>query len=149
MEVTALLCTDGSESALRALAAGMAVLGSVARVVIVTVVEPGDPGLVTGTGMAAGVMSADDFDRMEDDRMAAASAVLDQARGALDVPDAEALIVEGSPGTRLCELAAALPASVIVMGTRGHGGIRRAVLGSVSDHVARNAPCPVLTVGLE
>ena len=99
--------------------------------------------------MASGVMSADEFDRMEDDRHASASAVLDQARAALALPDAEALIVEGSPGPRLCELATALPASVIVMGTRGHGGIRRAVLGSVSDHVVRNAPCPVLTIGLD
>src|SRR3954462_8203685 len=92
MELTALLCTDGSESALGALAAGLAVLGPARRVVIATVVEPGDPTLVTGTGMAAGVMSADDFDQMEHDRHAAASAVLDQARTALDLADAEALI---------------------------------------------------------
>jgi nucleotide-binding universal stress UspA family protein len=149
MALTVLLCTDGSESALNALAAGIAVLGPADRTVIATVVEPGDPTLVTGTGMAAGVMSPDDFDRMEQDRQTAAGALLDEARTALGLPDAEALIVEGSPGAGLCELASELPVSVIVMGTRGHGGIRRAVLGSVSDHVVRNAPCPVLTVGLE
>ena len=58
------------------------------------------------------------------------------------------LMVTGSPGRRLCELAESLDASVIVMGTRGLGGIKRAVLGSVSDHVVRNAPCPVLTAGV-
>jgi nucleotide-binding universal stress UspA family protein len=35
----------------------------------------------------------------------------------------------------------------MVVGTRGRGGLRRAVLGSVSDHVVRNAPCPVVVVG--
>lgn len=35
---------------------------------------------------------------------------------------------------------------LIVMGCRGRGGIRRAVGGSVSDAVIRNAPCPVLVV---
>jgi nucleotide-binding universal stress UspA family protein len=30
------------------------------------------------------------------------------------------------------------------MGSRGRGGIKRALLGSVSDHVVRNAPCPVV-----
>jgi nucleotide-binding universal stress UspA family protein len=131
MEFTVLLCTDGSESALNALAAGMAVLGRPHRAVIATVVEPSDPALVTGTGMAAGVMSAQDFERLEHDREATARAALERTRSALDLPDAETLIVTGSAGHSLCELAAALPASVIVMGTRGHGGIRRAVLGSV------------------
>ena len=56
--------------------------------------------------------------------------------------DAELFVVAGSPGHRLCELAEELPASVIVMGTSGRGGIRRAFLGSVSDHVVRNAPVP-------
>ena len=43
-------------------------------------------------------------------------------------------------------LAEGLGADLIVMGCRGRGGIRRAVGGSVSDAVIRNAPCPVLVV---
>jgi len=39
----------------------------------------------------------------------------------------------------------ALRDGLAVLGTRGRGGLRRAVLGSVSDHVVRNAPCPVVT----
>jgi nucleotide-binding universal stress UspA family protein len=144
---TVLLCTDGSDAAVAALAAGLAVLGPADRIVIATVVEPGDPTLVSGTGMAAGVMSANDFEQLQRDREAGAQAALDRARSELGLPDAEVFAVTGSPGHTLCELAETLPASVIVMGTRGRGGIRRAVLGSVSDHVVRNAPCPVLTTG--
>jgi nucleotide-binding universal stress UspA family protein len=33
-----------------------------------------------------------------------------------------------------------------VMGSRGLGGIRRALMGSVSDSVVRHAHCPVLVV---
>ena len=43
-------------------------------------------------------------------------------------------------------LAKKLGADLIVMGCRGRRGIRRAVGGSVSDAVIRNAPCPVLVV---
>jgi nucleotide-binding universal stress UspA family protein len=144
---TVLLCTDGSDTAVAALSAGMAVLGPADRIVIATVLDPGDPTLVSGTGMAAGVMSPGEFDQLQRAREEAARAALDRARSALALPDAEALLVTGSPGHSLCELAATLPASVIVLGTRGLGGLRRAVLGSVSDHVVRNAPCPVLTIG--
>ena len=147
MALTVLLCTDGSELALNALAAGMDVLGAADRVVIATVVEPVDPTLLTGTGMAAGVMSPEDFTRLEEDRDADAREVLEATRATLGVDDAELFVVAGSPGHRLCELAEELAASVIVMGTSGRGGIRRAFLGSVSDHVVRNAPCPVLTTG--
>ena len=147
MALTVLLCTDGSESALNALAAGMAVLGPAHRVVIATVVEPGDLTLVTGTGIAGGVMSPTEFDRLEDQRASDAQAALERARSTLGRPDAETMLVSGSPGPTLCGLAETLPASVIVMGTRGLGGIKRTVLGSVSDHVVRNASCPVLTTG--
>ena len=78
----------------------------------------------------------------------AAQAVLDETAQTLGL-DAETMIVEGTPGPAICDLAAALPASVVVIGTHGRSGIRRAVLGSVSDHVVRNAPCPVLTAAME
>jgi nucleotide-binding universal stress UspA family protein len=35
---------------------------------------------------------------------------------------------------------------LIVVGSRGHGYIRRALMGSVSDAVVRYAHCPVLVV---
>jgi nucleotide-binding universal stress UspA family protein len=147
MELTLLLCTDGSDAALDALAAGMQVVGHGHRVVIATVVEPGDLTLVVGTGIAGGVMTTPEFERLEHQRAEDARLALDRARSTLGLPDAEPMIVMGSPGPALCDLAESLHASVIIMGTRGRGGIRRAVLGSVSDHVVRNAPCPVLTTG--
>jgi nucleotide-binding universal stress UspA family protein len=43
-------------------------------------------------------------------------------------------------------LAKDLGVDLIVMGCRGHRGIRRAIEGSISDAVIRRAPCPVLVV---
>jgi nucleotide-binding universal stress UspA family protein len=147
MPFTVLLCTDGSALAEAALARGMAVLTEPGRVVIATVVEPFDTMLVTGTGMASGVMSPDEAQRSHDERLALAQAHTDAARSVLGSDEAETAILSGAPGPALCEFAVSLPADVIVMGTRGRGGIRRAVLGSVSDYVVRNAPCPVVTTG--
>ncbi len=56
-------------------------------------------------------------------------------------------MLRGDPAAMLCQLAATLPARAIVIGSRGHGAIKRAFLGSVSDHVVRNAPCPVVVTG--
>jgi nucleotide-binding universal stress UspA family protein len=43
-------------------------------------------------------------------------------------------------------LAKELGADLIVMGCRGHRGVRRVIGGSISDGVIRHAPCPVLVV---
>jgi nucleotide-binding universal stress UspA family protein len=51
-----------------------------------------------------------------------------------------------SPAEAIVEYAKALDIDVIVMGTHGRSGIARVVLGSVTERVARLAPCPVLTV---
>ncbi|MFL5990716.1 MAG: universal stress protein [Rubrobacteraceae bacterium] len=37
-------------------------------------------------------------------------------------------------------------ATMIVMGSRGLGAVRRALMGSVSDSVVRHAHCPVLVM---
>ena len=36
--------------------------------------------------------------------------------------------------------------SLLVVGFRGHGGLSEALLGSVSQHVAHHAPCPVVII---
>jgi nucleotide-binding universal stress UspA family protein len=46
----------------------------------------------------------------------------------------------------IVELAEELGAGLIVMGSRGQGGVKRALLGSVSDSVVQHAHCPVLVV---
>jgi nucleotide-binding universal stress UspA family protein len=55
----------------------------------------------------------------------------------------------GRPDREIVSLAEEIGTGLIVMGSRGLGGIRRALLGSVSDSVVRHAHCPVLVVRKE
>ena len=55
----------------------------------------------------------------------------------------------GRPDVEIVALAEELGAGLIVVGSRGLGGIRRALMGSVSDSVVRHAHCPVLVVRKE
>jgi nucleotide-binding universal stress UspA family protein len=50
------------------------------------------------------------------------------------------------PADVIVRVAEETGADVVVMGSRGLGGIRRALMGSVSDSVVRHAHCPVLVV---
>ena len=53
---------------------------------------------------------------------------------------------EGRAEEEIVELAEEIGAGLIVMGSRGHGRLRRALLGSISDAVVRHAHCPVTIV---
>lgn len=55
-------------------------------------------------------------------------------------------IQSGAPGTAIPEVARAVEADLIVMGTHGRRGFSHLVSGSVAEAVLRHAPCPVLTV---
>ena len=46
----------------------------------------------------------------------------------------------------IVKVAEEVRAGLIVMGSRGLGGVRRTLMGSVSDAVVRHAHCPVLIV---
>ena len=48
------------------------------------------------------------------------------------------------PGEIIVDMAEKESASMVVMGTRGLGKIRRTLLGSVSDYVVHHCGCPVL-----
>jgi uncharacterized protein YeaO (DUF488 family) len=56
---------------------------------------------------------------------------------------------EAGTDQEIVNLAEEIGAGLIVLGSRGRGGIRRALMGSVSDSVVRHAHCPVLVVRRE
>jgi nucleotide-binding universal stress UspA family protein len=58
----------------------------------------------------------------------------------------EAHLRQGRADEEITELAESLGIGMIVMGSRGSGRIRRALMGSVSDSVVRHAHCPVTIV---
>ena len=53
-------------------------------------------------------------------------------------------VEEGSPAHVLLD--AAKGAELLVVGSRGHGGVAGALLGSVSQHCASHSPCPIVIV---
>jgi nucleotide-binding universal stress UspA family protein len=55
----------------------------------------------------------------------------------------DAVAIEGKPAQVLLDVAEE-GAQMIVVGSRGHGGFTALLLGSVSEQVARHAPCPVV-----
>jgi nucleotide-binding universal stress UspA family protein len=59
---------------------------------------------------------------------------------------AEEHLIEGRVAPEIVGLAEVIGAGLIVMGSRGLGGIRRALIGSVSDSVVQHAHCPVFVV---
>lgn len=52
----------------------------------------------------------------------------------------------GTPHTAIVEYAGSHNVDLMVVGTHGHGPIRRFVLGSVAERLIRAAHCPVLAV---
>lgn len=59
---------------------------------------------------------------------------------------AETHLLRGDPDKEIVHLSEEIGAGLIIMGSRGLGGVRRALMGSVSDSVVRHAHCPVMIV---
>lgn len=55
-------------------------------------------------------------------------------------------VVEGIDYVEVVKRAAKWPADLIVLGTHGRTGMKRLLIGSVSERVVRTATCPVCTV---
>jgi len=150
MSGTIVLCTDGSELAGRALRAGLAVLGPADRYVVVTAVQGPDPAQLFGaSGMAGPTMTQAEFDAEATAAHGDGTTIVGETIAALGLRGAEGRVVEGPAGPAICALAEQLDAVALVIGSRGRGGLKRALLGSVSDHVVRHAPCPVIVANTE
>ena len=75
------------------------------------------------------------------ERLTALAASLPRQR--LDVSTA---VVVGTAAIEIARYATEHAADVIVLGSHGHGVVKRYMLGSVAERVIRQATCPVLVV---
>jgi nucleotide-binding universal stress UspA family protein len=132
---------DGSPSSAAALA--WAIAEGAARGAAVEVIHAWEPPLLYGpvAGVAGyeGAAVEDAGERLLREMVERAT----EAAGAAP-PAVERTVATGGAASSLLDVAKA--ADLLVVGRRGLGGFGRLLLGSVSDHVARHAPCPVVVV---
>ncbi|MFD3982527.1 MULTISPECIES: universal stress protein [Streptomyces] len=69
---------------------------------------------------------------------------LEEALGAGGAAGVSKVVVIGNPAQALLDRAQG--ADLLVVGARGHTGLKATLLGSVSLHVTQHAPCPVTVV---
>ncbi len=138
-----LLATDGSEDAFAA-----------ARVVIELANKTGSELHVVHVGAAPpvyGYMEAQPAELVDPEQRAEQEArrLLDEQVERIETEGgsvAEAHLEIGEADEKVVALSEELGAGLIVVGSRGLGGLRRALMGSVSESIVHHAPYPVLVV---
>lgn len=142
---TVVVAYDGSEAARHAIGAAADLLGP-RRVDVVHVWEPAASAAARSPGFAGGGGVFDDLRR---EKRTAEDTAGEGARIARTAGlDAYPVAVEtfGPVGPGLTEYVAKEVPALVVVGTRGLSGVRSAVLGGVSHHLAQHATTPVLIV---
>jgi nucleotide-binding universal stress UspA family protein len=143
-----LVATDGSaDGDLAAAFVGTSRIFGDPAVKVLSVVDPGMPwwaGMAAVDAMAAGDTYATVVDVAEKHARDVAAATAD--RLGIDNVQAESRPIEGEVGSTIVNAASAWQADVVVLGTRGHGVVHRALVGSTSRHVLHKAPMSVLVV---
>ena len=146
--VKILLATDGSEEAtLAAQSAADLAARTGSELHVVHVGETLGPGYYGYAGYEEGVLPSaqEDLERQAQEALEAQVGRIAVAEG----PRAQSHLRMGRPDEEIVALGEEIGAELIVIGSRGLGGVRRALMGSVSDSVVRHAHCPVLLVRRE
>ena len=144
---TILLATDGSKEAKLAFASAADLsekTGSELHVVYV-----GHMPLVSYESPGATTLDPDLLGRMQESAEQETRTKLDEQVQRVGKTGSEVAEIHarlGRPDAEIVGLADELGAGLIVLGSRGLGSLRRALMGSVSDSVVRHAHCPVLIV---
>jgi nucleotide-binding universal stress UspA family protein len=113
------------------------------RATVVHAHEPMYVGMMSLVGVGAEAASA----HAELSRAQAAARVEEIVGKSSDDPGRfEIAVFEQRPATAILDAVDTLKADLVVLGTRGHGRFRRALLGSVASDVMRAAGCDVLLV---
>jgi nucleotide-binding universal stress UspA family protein len=85
-------------------------------------------------------------ERLADEERREAEGLLRDVAADVGATDAELRVEYGAVADRVLEICEAEGAAFVVLGSRGRGRMRAAVLGSVSHDVAGRAACPVIVV---
>ncbi|XP_047066651.1 universal stress protein YxiE-like [Lolium rigidum] len=98
--------------------------------------------------MGGAAVAADVSGYVEEDLRKKADEVVEKARSLCVANSVEGVVevMDGQPGNVICNAVEKHGADILVVGSQGHGAIRRAFLGSVSDYCAHNANCSVMIV---
>ena len=139
-----LLPVDGSEVSLKAVRLAISLLqqGLSGSVVLANVQEPAtlyemvvapDTEILESVSTAAGV-----------DTLAPAESLLINAGVVY-----EREIASGDPAHTIVDIVERYACDLVIMGARGVGALRNALLGSVSNEVLRAAPVPVMVVKVD
>jgi len=134
------LATDGSREAKLAAATAADLAKSTGSELHVLYVGEALNPYAEEVGLAGA--EAGDFERQARDLLEAEAERVRAAGAAL----AQAYLSRGKVDHEVVTLAEEIGAGLVVLGSRGRGGIRRALMGSVSDSVVRHSHCPVLVV---
>jgi nucleotide-binding universal stress UspA family protein len=112
----------------------------------VVVVDDGSSGLAIRRPIAAVKDQLETAQALLNDQVAAIRRFKMEGQPPLPVIPTEVQVRVGDPVEQLISVALESRANLLVIGTHGRRGLRRLVLGSVAERVARAAPCPVLIV---
>jgi len=143
---------DGSEHSLRALEIAIQITkkfdGKITLLHVYSVgVRPiAMPEPTTLTPPSVPIMAPADFSKVVEAARKAGTAILGEGENKVKAEgvQVETLLREGHKVQEILKVARDNKFDLIVMGARGISKIREMLLGSVSDGVIRNAPCPVL-----
>jgi nucleotide-binding universal stress UspA family protein len=138
-----LVATDGSEEATLAAKTAADLAKSTGSELHVVHVGAGHP-LYEASGYSGLTQEVLDAQRREAQRVLDEQVRMVEDLGAT-VEEAH-LNIDERPDRTIVHLSEDMGAGLIVIGSRGRGGIKRALLGSVSDSVVRHAHCPVFVV---
>ena len=136
---TILLATDGSREAQLARTTAIDLVESTNSELHVVTVAPGYPSYDVRNPTAV-----EQLREQAEDILNEQAAKIEQEGGT--VAEKHLRIAERYRAQQIVRVAEDISAGLIVMGSRGLGGVRRALMGSVSDSVVRHAHCPVLVV---
>ena len=134
-----LLATDGSKDAELALTTAVDLANSTNSELHVVTVAPGYPSYDIRNPAVV-----EQLRKQAEDILNEQVEKIEQSGG--KVAEKHLRIAERYRAQQIVQVAEEIGAGLIIMGSRGLGGVRRALIGSVSDSVVRHAHCPVMVV---